>query len=351
MYNLPSSKSAFFSHHRHTLPPNLYRTHLSVFPTSPLTQTQDYPAYYPSAPGPPQILGFDGSGIVEAVGPLAASSSSSGSTPSFAPGDAVFYSGSPTRQGSNAELQLVDARSAAHKPQTLDHVQAASLPLTWITAYEALVERMGIRKDEKAGLLVVNGAGGVGSVALQIARKLLQLPVVIATASRPETVDWARRMGATHVVNHREGDLPGQVQRLGLPADVPLKYVFITHSTAPYLKPAAAIAAPFGKVCSIVQTKDMGEMYGSEFLAKSLTFVWELLSSKNWYGVDVESHGKMLADLARWVDEGTVECHLTRRFRLSLKGLREAHGVIEGGGSIGKNGLGVDVEGEGECFE
>ena len=319
-------------------PDRLYHLQYSL-----LTRTKDYPypSYFSAAPDLPQIIGFDGSGVVEALGPLAASR--------FKTGDAVYYSGSPLRHGSNAELQLVDSRSVAPKPSKLDFVEAASMPLTWITAYEGLVERMMIREGEKAALLIVNGAGGVGSVAIQIARKILKLPVVIATASRPETTEWAKRMGATHIVNHREA-LEQQVAKLSLPKDVPLKYVFITHSTAPYLKPAAAITAPFGKICSIVQTKEMGEMYGSEFMAKSLTFIWELLSTKVWYGVDAESHGKMLDDLSKWIDDGLVECHLTKRIRLTAEGLREAHRAVEGGGCIGKVGLGVDVEGEGECF-
>ena len=150
-------------------------------------------------------------------------------------------------------------------------------------------------------------------------------------------------MGATHVVSHRE-NLIEQAIGIGLPDDVPIRYVFITHSTVPCLKPAAAIVAPFGKVCSIVQTKEMGEMYGSEFMAKSLTFVWELLSTENWYGVEVESHGKMLKDLAAWIDEGVIMGHLTKKFGLSVKGLKVTHEAVESEGSIGEEAVGVDEE-------
>ena len=132
----------------------------------------------------------------------------------------MFYSGSPIRNGSNAEFQLVDERSVGHKPKRLDMVEAAAMPLTYITAYQALVEQMKIETKEEAALLIINGAGGVGAVASQIARQLLELPAVITTASRPESVDFTKKMGATHVLNHRE-DLEKQIQKLNL--SVPVK--------------------------------------------------------------------------------------------------------------------------------
>lgn len=138
----------------------------------------------------------------------------------FKVGDEVFYSGSPIRQGSNAEYQLVDERSVGHKPKGLDFVESAAMPLTYITAYEALAERLEIKKGEQAALLIINGAGGVGAMATQIARVVLGLPVVITTASRPETIQFTKDMGATHVVNHRE-DVYSQIEKLGL--DLPLK--------------------------------------------------------------------------------------------------------------------------------
>lgn len=138
----------------------------------------------------------------------------------FKVGDEVFYSGSPIRQGSNAEYQLVDERSAGHKPNTLDFAESAAMPLTYVTAYEALVERLEITRGEKAALLIINGAGGVGAVASQIARTVLDLHCVVTTASRPETAEFTKQMGATHVVNHRE-DIPAQIAKLNL--DIPLK--------------------------------------------------------------------------------------------------------------------------------
>lgn len=169
--------------------------------------------------------------------------------------------------------------------------------------------------------------------------------MIITTASRPETVDFSKSMGATHTVNHRE-DLEPQISALKL--DVPLKYVFITHSTAPYLASAAAICAPFGKVCSIVQTKEMDKMYGTEFLAKSLSFVWELIGTKPYYGVELDSHGKILEELARLVEEGGIKSHLQKTLPLTLKGLKEGHELVEGGSSMGKVAFAVDVDGVGE---
>ena len=302
----------------------------------------DYPDYYTRTPALPQILGFDASGIVDSTGPDA--------TSRFKPGDEVYYSGSPIRQGSNAEYQLVDSRSVSLKPRSLDFVEAAAMPLTWITAWEALVERMAIREGEEAAIVIINGAGGVGSVASQIARRILRLPVVITTASRPETTSFSREMGATHTVNHREDIVP-QIRALNL--SVPVRYVLITHTpTSGYLAPAAAICAPFGKVCSLVQDQEMSKMYGTEFLAKSLTFVWALLGTKPYYGIDAESHGNILRDLANWIDEGKIKCHLQQRVPLTADGVREAHKIIQDGKAIGKVGLGIDVADlkEGDAF-
>ncbi|KAJ5683965.1 uncharacterized protein N7477_000310 [Penicillium maclennaniae] len=292
----------------------------------------DYPDYYSHVPRPYQICGYDGAGTVMKKGPGCSL---------FNEGDEVFYSGSPIRHGSNAEFQLVDERSVGHKPKSLDMVEAAAMPLTYLTAYQALVEQMKIEKKEKAAVLIINGAGGVGAVASQIARQLLELPAVITTASRPESVDFTKKMGATHVINHRE-DLLKQIQKLEL--DVPVKYIFITHSTDQYMDVCAKICAPFGKVCSIVQGQ--AKMYGTEFMAKSLSFIWCLVGTKPVYGMDVESHHRILEELSRLLDAGKIRCHLTQRLGLTLDGLREAHRAIESGANIGKTGLAIgDIHG------
>lgn len=162
--------------------------------------------YYDKAPGPPQICGFDAAGTIVAAGSECSL---------FKEGDQIYYSGSPIRQGSNAEFQLVDERNVAHKPKSLDTVEAAALPLTYITAYQGLIEQLRISTKEEAAILIINGGGGVGAIATQIARHILKLPVVITTASRPGTTDFSKRMGATHVVNHRE-DMVKQIEDLDL---------------------------------------------------------------------------------------------------------------------------------------
>lgn len=293
----------------------------------------DYPDYYKRTPSVPHVLGFDGADIVEHVG---------GKVQDVKVGDEVFYSGSPIRQGANAVYMLVDSRSVARKPNSLNFAQAAAMPLTWITAYEALVERLEIKEGENAGILIINGSGGVGSVASQIARQLLRLPVVVTTTSREETTAWSKELGATHTVNHRE-DVVQQIKDLKL--QVPLKYVFITHTPASkYIRDSASICAPFGKVCSIVQDQEI-PMYGTEWMAKSLTYVWCLLGTKPYYGVQLDSHGKILKQLAEFVDSGKIKCHHTQTLPLTADGLRKAHEQIEAGGVKGKIALAVDAEG------
>lgn len=201
---------------------------------------------------------------------------------------------------------------------------------------------MDIPKGENAAILIINGSGGVGSVASQIARHVLQLPVVITTTSRAETTDFSKSMGATQCVNHGE-DIVQQINDLKL--EVSLKYVFITHTpTSKYIADTAKVCAPFGKVCSIVQDKEI-PMYGTEFMAKSLTFVWELLGTKPYYGVEVDSHGTILKELAELLDNNTIKCHMTKELPMTVAGVREAHQHIENGGVKGKIGLSMNAAG------
>ncbi|PSK46289.1 hypothetical protein B9Z65_5257 [Elsinoe australis] len=290
--------------------------------------------YYNHVPKLPHVIGFDGAGVVEDVG--------SNASKKFSKGDQVYYCGSPFRQGSNAELQLVDYRVVAKKPKNLDFVEAAAMPLTWITAWEALVERMEIKEGEDAALLIINGAGGVGSAASQIARKVLKLKTVITTASRDETKKFTTEMGATHVVNHRE-DVVKQIADLKL--SQPVKYIFITSRTEQYLAPCGEIAAPFGRVCSLVQTQDLSGMYGYPWMAKSLTFVWCLLGTKPYYDTDVESHGKILEDLRKWLEDGTVKTTLKSRLPMTAAGLWNGHELLGSGKGIGKTGFDVAHDG------
>ena len=295
------------------------------------------PDYYDHVPRPFQIIGYDGAGVVVEVGPDCKSG--------FKPGDEIFFLDPPTLQGTAAEYTIFDERTAALKPKTLDFVESASLPLTYGTAYE-MCERLEIPKGEKVGMLIINGAGGVGSIATQFARNVLELPVVIATAGRPETIDWCKKMGATHVVNHRE-DLRSQIKDLKL--DVPIKYILINSTTSMYLDAAADICAPLGKISTIVQDRNVN-FYGTQFLSKSLTFNWCWLGTRLYHDYDRDAQTKWMADLSRQVDEGKIKCTLTKRLRLTADNLKEAHTLLEDKGMIGKLGLGVDEKGEGEVF-
>lgn len=298
---------------------------------APLTKT------YPNI----HVMGYDGAGVVEATGP---------DVRYFKPGDEIYFLANPLSQGTYAEYVAVDERHAGHKPKSLDWTQAAAMPLTYLTAYEALVDRLGIQKGEQAAVLIVNGGGGVGSIATQIARNVLKLPVVITTASRPETVEFSKSMGATHVVNHRE-DLVSQIRALDLPENVHIKYALVTSRTEEYIHAVGDVLATFGKVCSIVQAQF--DMYGSQFMSKSLTFVWCWLCSGAYHGYindKNEKHHEWFEELTRFLDEGTVRCHLTKRLRLTAEGIRQAHTDIEAGKMVGKLALGVDEDGSGETF-
>lgn len=298
----------------------------------------DAPDYYQSLqiPSDFHVMGYDGAGVVIETGP---------EVKYFKAGDEICYLGNPVQQGVYSEYHIADERHAGHKPASLDFVQAAAMPLTYGTAYESLVDRLEIKAGEKAGILIINGGGGVGSIASQIARHHLKLPVVITTASRPETTSFSQKMGATHVINHRH-DLAPQIRDLNLPDDIPLKYAFITSRTEQYIGSISDVLSPFGKVCSIVQAKF--DMYGTQFMSKSLTFSWCWIGTGGYHGYRndrVEKHHEWFEEMARLVDEGVIRCHLTRRMGLTVEGLREAHRVLEGGKGVGKIGLGVDEPG------
>lgn len=193
-------------------------------------------ATVPAAGEQPVVLGYDASGVVEAVGPEARL---------FQPGDAVFYAGVLNRPGSNAELQLVDERIVGRKPATLGHADAASLPLTSLTAWEMLFDRLELPRGAAAEtLLIVGGAGGVPSIAIQAAR-LLTDATVVATASRPESAAWVRARGAHHVVDHTS-PLAAQVAAIaGLP---PVGRIFSTHTDTASWGEMAKIVAPQGRI-------------------------------------------------------------------------------------------------------
>lgn len=274
--------------------------------------------------GVPKILGWDAAGIVEAVGPDATL---------FRPGDAVAYAGALNRPGTNAELHLVDERIVGPKPHTLSFAEAAALPLTTLTAWEMLFDRLEVRTPRPDGtniLLVIGGAGGVGSVAIQLARRLTDLRVV-ATASRPETRDWCLSLGAHDVVDHA-GDLPAAMRAIGAPF---ASHIFSTNASDHHWPAIAEIVAPQGRVGLI----DDPEAVDVRLLkTKSASLHWELMFTRSLFGTpDMTAQHRILSEAARLVEEGTVRTTLSEHLgAINAANLRRAHALIEGGRARGK---------------
>lgn len=279
----------------------------------------------PQTEAQPKVLGYDAAGVVDAVG---------SEVTGFAVGDAVYYAGDITRPGSNAQFQCVDARIVAKKPASLDFAQAAALPLTALTAWELLFERM--RFDAETGgkgksLLVIAGAGGVGSIAIQLAKRAGF--TVIATASREETIAWCRALGADHVVDHRQPLTP-QLEALGFRTiDAALNLA----DTDRYWAELGELLAPLGHVGLIVEPSGLLKI-GDPYKAKSIGIHWEMMFARpRFRTADMGEQGRILAGVAELVDAGTLRG--TQRETLSpinAENLREAHRRLESGATIGK---------------
>ncbi|MCW2037993.1 zinc-binding alcohol dehydrogenase family protein [Xanthomonas campestris] len=274
----------------------------------------------------PKVLGFDAAGVVEAVGP---------DVTAFAVGDEVYYAGDSGRQGSNTEYHLVDARIAGCKPTSLSFAQAAAMPLTTITAWELLFQRMpfafdGARNRGKH-LLIIGGAGGVGSIAIQLARHAGF--TVIATASRPETVEWVRQMGAQHVIDHHQ-PLHPQLQAIGLDqVDAALNLA----DTDRYWAQLGEILAPQGHVGLIVEPRGPLPI-GDPYKSKCIGIHWELMFTRARYATDdmVEQH-RILNRAASLIDAGELRTtHTETLSPICAQTLREAHRRLESGSTIGK---------------
>ena len=274
--------------------------------------------------GTPKVLGYDAAGVVRAVGPEARL---------FRPGDAVFYAGDITRPGTDAERHLVDERIVGPKPAHLSFAESAAVPLTAITAWEALFDRLGIQRDtapREEAVLIIGGAGGVGSIAVQLARQLTGLRVV-ATASRPETREWVRGMGAHDVLDHG-GDLVAQVRALG----VPVRHVFATTHTEAHWAAICEIVAPQGAVCLIDDPKNPPDV--RMLKGKSASLRWEAMFARSMYQTaDMEEQHRLLAEVSRMLDAGTLRTTLAEHFGpIDATNLRRAHATVESGTARGK---------------
>lgn len=277
------------------------------------------------APGDWKVLGWDASGVVVEAGPDATL---------FKPGDEVFYAGALTRPGTNSEFHLVDERIVGHKPRSLDWAEAAAMPLTSITAWEALFERLDVRGHEVPGaapaILIIGGAGGVGSMATQLACRLTNL-TVIATASRTETADWVRELGAHHVVDHRQPLAP-QVAALGIGAPA---FVFSTTQTQLHLEQIAELIAPQGRLALI---DDPASFDIGLFKRKSVSVHWEYMFTRSMFGTpDIAAQGQLLEEVSRLVDDGSLRSTLTGRLgTIDAATLKQAHRLLEYGTARGK---------------
>jgi zinc-binding alcohol dehydrogenase family protein len=292
---------------------------ISVNPVDVKVRTGVAPAH-----GEMRVLGWDAAGVVKAVGP---------DVTLFKPGDEVWYAGDRTRPGTNSELHLVDERIVGHKPRMLDFARAAALPLTSITAWELLFERLEVSRDKSLSgksLLVIGAAGGVGSVLVQLARQLTGL-TIIATASRPDTAEWVRQLGAHHVIDHSQ-PLNEEIARLGIP---PVNYVASLNQTDRHWNAIAELVAPQGKVALI---DDPDAINVNLLKRKSVSLHWESMFTRSLFQTDdMQKQHQLLNDMAQLVDSGVIKTTLAERFgKINAANLKRAHALLESNRSKGK---------------
>ncbi|TKR33942.1 zinc-binding alcohol dehydrogenase family protein [Luteimonas gilva] len=279
----------------------------------------------PQVEAQPKVLGYDAAGVVEAVGEKVTR---------FRPGDAVYYAGDITRPGSDAEFQLVDERLVGAKPQSLDFAQAAALPLTAITAWELLFQRMPFDADNGGKgktLLVIGGAGGVGSIAIQLARRAGF--TIVATASRPETIEWCKTMGAEHVIDHRQ-PLAQQLSALGF---AQVDAAINLADTDRYWDALGELLAPQGHVGLIVEPSGALKI-GDPYKAKCIGIHWEMMFARpRFKTADQGEQGRILDRIAALIDAGELRStHTETLGKIDAANLREAHRRLESGSAIGK---------------
>ncbi len=272
---------------------------------------------------PPRVIGWDASGRVEAIG---------NEVTLFKPGDEVWYAGDITRPGCNSQFQVIDERIVGRKPKSLSHAEAAALPLTTITAYEAFFDRLGIDRDgtdKGQSILIIGAGGGVGSIGIQLAKHAGL--VVIATSSRPETTAWVKELGADHVVNHRE-DMVKQVRELGF------KYVdhIAIFNDMRHWETAVELIRPQGGIVSIDDTHLPMPM--AQMKTKSASFHWEFMFARSMHQTPdmIEQH-KLLSWVADEIDAGRMRTTVSQVLSpINAANLREAHRLIETGKAKGK---------------
>ncbi|NHN88040.1 zinc-binding alcohol dehydrogenase family protein [Acetobacter conturbans] len=276
------------------------------------------------APGQWKILGWDAAGVVKAVGP---------DVKRFQPGDEVYYAGAVTRQGCNSEFHLVDERIAGHKPRSLNWAEAAAMPLTTVTAWEMLFDRLDITRlvpGAAQAILIIGAGGGVGSMAVQLARRPGNI-TVIGTASRPETFEWARSLGAHYMIDHRQKLAP-QIEALGIGAP---GYVFSITQTDRHFPDVVQLIAPQGRFGLIDDPPSLDIM---PFKAKSVSAHWELMFTRSTFQTaDMIRQAEILEEVSSLVDAGVLRTTLNEVLGpINAANLRKAHALLESGTVKGK---------------
>ncbi len=271
----------------------------------------------------PRVLGWDAVGVVTAVGEAVTL---------FAPGDEVWYAGALGRAGSNSEYQLVDERIVALKPKTLDNAAAAAMPLTAITAWEMLFDRLGVQEQGNEGdtLLIVGAAGGVGSILVQLARKLTKM-TVIGTASRPESQLWVREAGAHHVIDHSK---PLSEELAGLGINEVTHVASLNHTEAHYAEIIKALA-PQGKLALI---DDPETLDARPLKAKSISLHWEFMFTRSMFETqDMIAQHQLLTRVATLIDEQAITTTLGEHYgAITAANVQKAHAQLETGRAVGK---------------
>jgi len=275
--------------------------------------------------GGPRVLGFDAAGVVKEVGSECSR---------FQPGDEVFYAGDITRPGTNAEFHVVDERIVGRKPKSLGFAEAAGMPLTTITAWEMLFDSFGLEEGKGAGdaLLVIGGPGGVGSILIQLAKKLTGL-TVIATASRPETREWVAKMGADHVVNHHK-PLDQEMKALGISP----RYVAALTHTDQHYEAIIQLIRPFGRIAVIDDPETLDAL---PLKPKAISLCWEFMFARSMFQTeDMDVQHKLLNRVADLLDDGTLLSTVRKHCgSMSVANLRTAHELLESGTATGKTVL------------
>lgn len=271
-----------------------------------------------------KVLGWDAVGTVVETG---------NETSLFRPGDVVFYAGSIARPGANSQFHLVDERIVGRKPATLTDAEAAALPLTAITAWEMLFDRLDVRKAVPGAanaVLIIGGAGGVGSIAIQLLRALTDI-TIIATASRPETQAWVRDLGAHHVLDHSKPLAP-QVAELGIGAP---GFVFSITQTQQHVRDIIELIAPQGRF-GLIDDHEVFDIM--PFKRKAISIHWESMFTRPVFSTaDIAEQGKLLNEVSRLVDNGRIRTTLTETLSpINAANLLKAHALVESGRTRGK---------------